>query len=60
MGKEKYERLKDEARQKAIQWQFETSGKNMSYGEFATAQEHLQRLARKYGLTKEFRENGII
>lgn len=55
-----YKALKAEARQKAIQWQFETSDKNMSYGEFATSQEHLQRLARKYGLTKEFRENGII
>lgn len=55
-----YKALKDEARQKAVQWQFETSGKNMSYGEFATSQKYFQKLASKYGLTKEFRENGII
>ena len=55
-----YKALKDEAKQEAVEWQFKTSGKNMSYGELATSQKYFQKLASKYGLIKEFRENGII
>jgi len=55
-----YERRKDAARQKAIDWQYEASQKNLSYGELADAGEKFTKLAKRYGLVREFRENAII
>lgn len=55
-----YEKRKDAARQKAIDWQYEASQKNLSYGELAFFVNYFTKLARRYGLTREFRENAII
>ena len=55
-----YERRKESARQEAIEWQHTTAQEPMSYGELADWQGYFQKLARRYGLTEEFRENWII
>ena len=60
MDKNYYNRLKEAARQTAIEWQF-TSGDNpMSWREFADVCQRFYTLGKRYGLLKEFRENGII
>ena len=56
----KYELLKEKARNEAIAWQIDFSNHNYSYGELAVFQEHFYKLGKRYGLLKEFRENGII
>ena len=54
-----YAQKKDNARQKAIDWQYESAGENLSYGELYEIGEYFYRLGRRYGLLREFRENGI-
>ena len=56
----KYARAKENARQKAIDWQLDFNNHNYSYGELAEFTEYFTKLAKRYGLTEEFRENGII
>lgn len=56
----KYQRQKKAARQKAISWQHEFADHDYSYGELATAGNYFAKLAKRYGLTREFRENGIL
>ena len=56
----KYTRAKENARQKAIDWQTEYYNNNYSYGELAAFTEYFTKLAKRYGLMTEFRENGII
>lgn len=51
---------KDEVRQQAIDWQIWASEQSMSYGELAEWQGYFGNLAHKFGLVKEFKENGII
>ncbi len=53
-----YYQRKEEARQKAIKWQLDFN--NYSYKELADYGEYFYKLGKKYGLLKEFRENGII
>lgn len=55
-----YQQLKEAARQEAIDWQLDCGERSMSYGELAEAGEHFEKLGRRYGLTREFRENAII
>ena len=55
-----YQRMKDAARNKAIEWQAQFADNNYSYLELWYYQQEFERLAIRYGLTKEFRENGII
>ena len=55
----KYQRRKERAREQAIEWQH-TAPEDLSYGESADVADYFQRLAKRYGLTAEFRENGII
>ena len=55
-----YEVRKENARQIAIDWQEVHSQENQSWADVQEAQTYLERLAKKYGLTKEFKENGII
>ncbi len=57
--KKTYQQLKQAAREAAIDWQYEFSQTNMSWGELADWQEHFEKLGRRYGLLKEFRENAI-
>ena len=56
----KYTRAKENARQKAMDWQTEYYNNNYSYGELAAFTEYFTKLAKRYGLITEFRENGII
>ena len=55
-----YQERKAAAREKAIQWQHDFENHNYSYCELAQWQQYFEKLARRYGLTKEFTENGII
>lgn len=59
MAKKSYQQLKSEAREQAIDWQYEASEQNLSYGELTDAQERFERLGKRYGLLQEFRENAI-
>lgn len=54
-----YETKKEMARQEAIDWQNDFANRNYSYEEMQEAAEHFEKLGRRYGLLKEFRENGI-
>ena len=54
-----YEKKKEIARQEAIDWQDDFRNHNYSYGELAEFGYYFEKLGRKYGLLKEFRENGI-
>ncbi len=55
-----YQRGKNAAREQAVQWQADFSDQSPSWGEIAAQQRQLEQLARRYGLLREFRENGII
>ena len=56
-----YQEKKEKARQTAIQWQNEfAKGLTISWGVFAIAQNYFEKLGRRYGLIREFRENRII
>ena len=54
-----YKQRKEAARESAIIWQHEATEKNLSYLELAEAASRFEKLGRKYGLLREFRENGI-
>lgn len=51
--------MKAAAREEAIEWQNNECDHNISYGELAEAGEHFYDIGRRYGLLREFRENGI-
>lgn len=53
-------RLKDEARDQAIEWQRNFSNKSMSWEELIDAENYFVEIAKKFKLTEEFKENGII
>ena len=55
----KYEVYKDRARDEAIEFSITSSAYNYSYGELVEKQNYFKKLAKRYGLTKEFKENGI-
>ena len=55
-----YRKRKEELRQQAIRWQYQISGADVSYYYLAQCQALIKRKAKRYGLIKEFRENGII
>lgn len=57
--KNTYKMKKEMARQKAIDWQDDFRNHNYSYGELVEFEYHFEKLGRRYGLLKEFRENGI-
>lgn len=51
---------KEDARQKAIDWQQWQSIQSLSYSELAEWADYFQQLGIEFGLTEEFVENGII
>ena len=55
-----YQRAKERARDKAIEWQLDFNNHDYSYGELSYYGNYFEGLARRYGLVKEFKENGII
>ena len=55
-----YQINKEKAIQEAIQWQHDFDNHNYSWYELYVQQLRFEKLARQFGLRKEFRENGII
>lgn len=55
-----YQEKKQSARSEAIEWQQMVSETSQSWLYLAVCQARFSKLARNYGLTKEFKENGII
>lgn len=55
-----YSEKKAKLREEAIRWQLDFSRHCYSYGELAEMQAYFEKEGKKYGLMKEFRENGII
>lgn len=56
----KYAEKKAQARQMAVDWQNEQAKKSSSYAEMIEQAEKFRKLAKRYGLTREFLENCII
>ena len=56
----RYQKNKEEVRQFAIDWQADFSNQNYSYSGLVVFQDMFSRLGRRYGLLREFRENGLI
>ena len=54
-----YAELKEAARNEALEWDWLAGRVPMSYSEIADAQVHFRKLSRRYGLLREFEENGI-
>lgn len=55
-----YQELKNKAREEAKTWQLDFANNNHSYEEIDNVGGHFAKIAKRYGLTKEFKENGII
>ena len=55
----RYQRGKERARREAMDWDAGVATRSMSYGELAIWQERFERLGRRHGLLREFRENAI-
>ena len=56
----KYKQGKEQAKAKALEWSINEAQRPKSWGEYAEQVAQLERLAKRYGLIKEFKENGII
>ena len=56
----KYEKKKEEIRQKAIEWQLSFNDHSYSYFELTEFEDYFYKYGKKYGLLKEFRENAIL
>ena len=59
MKKETYLANKKAARNEAMEWQTWASEVSMSWGECAYWGDYFTRLGRRYGLLREFHDNGI-
>lgn len=55
-----YQEKKADVREKAINFQIVFSECDFSYSEIIEYQDYFQKQGKRYGLLKEFRENGII
>ena len=51
---------KEQAQNKAVEWQNWASKQNLSYGELIEWQDYFSTLAKRFDLEDEFNENGII
>ena len=58
--KNKYQEGKKKARQKAIDFQVEFSLMDWSWMDLCEASDYFRKAAKRYGLTREFVENGIL
>jgi hypothetical protein len=56
----RYQEQKARAEEKAQEWQQMASKTALSYGELYEAYNYFDKLAKRYGLKKVFKENGII
>ena len=55
----KYQIEKQRAREKAIEWQMACSEKCFYASEYSQMTSYFEKLGKRYGLLKEFKENGI-
>lgn len=60
MNKKTYQELKEKARNKAIDYQQLSSESSFSLEEIIFQQHYFYKLGKRYGLLREFKENGII
>jgi hypothetical protein len=56
----KYQRARERIRNMAIEWQNDFENHDYSYGDLIYWEDYFRGLAKKYGLVREFEENGII
>ena len=56
----KYQQAKNKIRNLAAEWQSDFDNNNYSWLELLQLQEFFSIEAKRYGLVREFRENGII
>ena len=56
----KYQASKERVRNKTIEWQYDFDNHNYSWGELIWFYDYFEKMAKRYGLVREFRENGII
>ena len=54
-----YQQRKAEAREQAIEWQYDFEKYNYGWADFVAWSNYFKALGKRYGLLKEFRENGI-
>lgn len=55
-----YNKRKEKLRDEAIQWSYDTSEREMSYYDLMVEQSYFYEQGKRYGLIREFRENGIL
>lgn len=55
-----YQVMKEKTRDEAISWQMSFSEESLSYGELCEIREKLEEKAQRYGLLREFAENGVL
>lgn len=55
-----YQMRKEAAREEAIRWQQEFDRKRYTWSEIRDWVWHFHKIGKRFGLLKEFRENGII
>lgn len=60
INKKSYKENKEAVREQAIEWQMEFSQNDHYMSECAYWNDYFAKLGKRYGLLKEFRENGII
>ena len=56
----KYQDKKEQVRQEAIDWQMKFNNQKYGYLQLAEFSDYFSIMGKRYGLLKEFRENGII
>lgn len=56
----KYQQQKEKARNEAIEYQYNFNDNIYTWQDLAGYSAYFSKLAKRYGLIKEFRENGII
>lgn len=55
-----YKQRKNEARDRAVEWQLNFSENTYYWSDLVYWQEYFTKLGKRHGLLTEFRENGII
>ena len=55
-----YKEKKSEAINEAIEWQYAFSDRVISYEELCEEISHFAKLAKRFGLIREFKQEGII
>ena len=55
-----YKEKKSEAISEAIKWQYAFCDRDISWEELSEETEHFAKLAKRYGLIREFKQEGII